>query len=69
MTDVLTSLAWRWSRVGGSQVVHLVPPHVLRDSRTACNRLPLADALLETPAGLLGEVSRCQACLAAGGAG
>lgn len=63
----LVTDGWEWKRVGGSTVLHLVPPHPGRVSRTACNRLPLHDALLETPIGLLDEVKRCQACLARGG--
>lgn len=61
---ILVAQGWRWARVGGSQVLHLVPGTVLRLSRTACYRLAVYDATLETPVGLLGEVKRCQACRA-----
>jgi hypothetical protein len=63
----LVAIGWRWSRVGGSAVLHLVPATVLRSSRTACYRLAVYDQVLETPAGLLHEVRRCQDCLARGG--
>ncbi len=67
MTVALVDLGWRWSRVSGSQVLHLVPPHPGRLARTACNRLPLHDALLETPVGLADEVRQCHGCRAYGG--
>lgn len=60
----LSALSWRWCRVGGSTVVHLVPGTVLRLSRTACNRLPVFDMTLETPVGLLEDAKHCQACRA-----
>lgn len=60
----LTLIGWRWARVGGSTVLHLVPGNVLRLSRTACNRLEVHDQVLETPAGLVDEVRKCQACRA-----
>jgi hypothetical protein len=55
-------LGWRWRRVSGSRVAHLVPPHPGHHSRTACNRLPVTEATLETPAGLLTEVELCSVC-------
>lgn len=58
----LTAIGWRWVRVGGSTVLHLVPGTVLRLSRTACYRLAVHDQVLETPTGLLDEVRKCQAC-------
>jgi hypothetical protein len=69
MSGVLVSTGWRWARVGGSQVLHLVPPQPLHGSRTACGRLSVWDATLETPAGLLDEVRRCSACSAYGAKG
>jgi len=67
MTLTLSALGWRWSRVGGSQVLHLVPADIRHSSRTACYRLAVYDQVLETPEGLLHEVRRCQDCLARGG--
>lgn len=56
-------LGWRWRRVAGSGVAHLVPAHPGRLSRTACQRLPVSsEDVLETPVGLLTEVALCQAC-------
>lgn len=63
----LLALGWRWARVGGSQVLHLVPGTILRSSRTACNRLPVYDATIELPAGLIADVRRCMGCEAYGG--
>lgn len=65
----LTAIGWSWSRVGGSAVLHLVPPDVRRSSRTACYRLAVFDMVLTTPEGLFGEVKRCQDCSARGGRG
>lgn len=64
MTSTLAALGWSWKRVGGSQVLHLVPPDVRRSSRTACYRLAVFDMLLSTPEGLFGEVRTCQDCYA-----
>lgn len=56
-------LHWRWRRVAGSGVAHLVPAHPGRLSRTACHRLPVtSDDLVETPTGLLTEVELCKGC-------
>lgn len=57
-----SDLGWRWMRIGGSGVAHLVPARVLERSRTACSRLPVYDATLETPEGLLGEIPLCADC-------
>jgi hypothetical protein len=61
-SGVLTQLSWRWRRVGGSHVAHLVPARIGTHSRTACNRLPVSEATLETPVGLLTEVELCSVC-------
>jgi hypothetical protein len=66
---ILLALGWRWCRVSGSAVVHLVPGTILRGSRTACNRLSVYDATVEVPAPLIGELRRCMACEAYGGRG
>jgi hypothetical protein len=63
MSSVLAA-TWRWERVDGSERLHLCPPQVRRWSRTACNRLPLAEAICETP--IRPDLPRCQACWAAG---
>lgn len=65
--NVMLEQGWAWRRVGGSAVAHLVPGDVRRLSRTACYRLAVFGAALSTPEGLLGEVRRCQDCLARGG--
>lgn len=63
MTLMQATLRWRWRRVGGSKVAHLVPGRILARSRTACNRLPVtAEDMLETPVGLLTEVELCASC-------
>lgn len=67
MSGILVAQGYRWRRVGGSTVIHLVPPDIRRLSRTACGRLPVWDATLETPAGLLVDVKHCLACTAMGG--
>lgn len=67
MSLPLTALNWRWCRVSGSAVVHLVPPTILRGSRTACGRLSVYDVTIELPAPLIGDVRRCQACYAKAG--
>lgn len=64
---ILLALGWSWRRVSGSAVVHLVPGTILRDSRTACNRLSVYDTTVEVPSVLVGELRRCMACAAYGG--
>jgi hypothetical protein len=67
MSGVLVSTGYRWCRVGGSTVLHLVPPTILARSRTACSRLAVYDMTLTTPLGLLEELKHCQGCAAMGG--
>jgi len=67
MSATLVQLGWRWCRVSGSAVVHLVPGTILRGSRTACNRLSVWDTTVEVPAPLVGDLRRCMACYAKGG--
>ena len=68
VTAIYTALGWRWMRVAGSQVAHLVPARIAQLSRTACNRHSVYDRTLETPEGLLGlELTKCAACVARDG--
>lgn len=61
--QIQEELGWRWRRVAGSHVAHLVPKHLGRWSATACNRLAVtSEDLLETPDGLLTEVPLCKRC-------
>lgn len=55
-------LNWRWRRVNGSRVAHLVPARILSGSRAACWRPVTPDDVLEEPAGLLTDVPLCAAC-------
>lgn len=55
---------WAWKRVGGSSVLHLVPPQPLRLSRTACYRLSVYEVPLEAPDDLPDDTRRCQGCQA-----
>jgi hypothetical protein len=59
----LTNLGWRYRRVAGSAVAHLVPARLGPLSRSACNRLSVTDEdVLETPVGLLTEIPLCRDC-------
>lgn len=62
--QVLTEqLHWRWRRVAGSRVAHLVPPNPGPGSRTACRRVPAtSEALFDVPNGLLTTVELCRDC-------